>query len=272
MDNKNSILLIDPTFEPSNASNCSLLVKMGSKSFSYAIIDNENKKVNAVYDEQECEDGAKKLAERLKTDNYLTLPYQEVKIAIHTPNTIAIPVDLYDEENLSANAQFFTESHSNNLYVDQQVHFGFNTIFALPKSTDTTLSFIEAKKYQENAGLLKQAEQLNGPSLILDFSVGIVNVIYLNENKVIFQQGYEIDNSEEFNYYLLLMINQLNIDKSTIVYLSGIVHENDENYNCLLKYFNSIAFLTVDNELDQHVLDDMPSHYYTSLLALYKCV
>ena len=272
MDNKNSILLIDPTFEPSNASNNTLLVKIGSKSFSYAIIDDENKKVNAVYDEQECEDGAKKLAERLKTDNYLTLPYQEVKIAIHTPNLIAIPNELYNEESLSANAQFFTESHSNNLYVDEQVHFGFNTIFALPKSTDAALTFTEGKRYQENAGLLNQAEQLSGPSLILDFAVGVVNVIYLNENKVVFQQGYEIDNSEEFNYYLLLMINQLSIAKNSIVYLSGIVHENDENYNCLLKYFNSIAFLTVDNELDQQVLDDMPSHYYTSLLALHQCV
>ena len=114
MDNKNSILLIDPAFEPSTANNCSLLVKIGSKSFSYAIINSETNRVNAVYDEQECENVTSKFAERLKSDLYLSLPYQEVKIAINTPNAITVPDELFSEENLGANAQYFPANHSNN--------------------------------------------------------------------------------------------------------------------------------------------------------------
>ena len=272
MDNKNSILLINPTFEPSTSTNCSLLVKIGSKSFSYAIIDRETNKVNAVFDEQECEDAAKKLADRLKTDPYLTLDYQDVKIAINTPNSITIPTELYSEENIGANAQYFPEHHSNNIYVDAQQHFNFRTIFSLPKTTDDALNFTAAKRFHENAGLLNQAEQLNSASLILDFTVGNVNLIYLNDNRVIFQQSYEIADVEEFNYYLLLMINQLKVERSTMVYICGIIHENDHQYNCLLKYFNAIEFLTISNDLDQDILDDMPAHYYSSLLALSKCV
>lgn len=271
MDNKNSILLIDPAFEPSTANNCSLLVKIGSKSFSYAIINSETNKVNAVYDEQECENVTSKFAERLKTDPYLTLPYQEVKIALNTPNVINVPNELYSEENVGTNAQYFPANHSSNVYVDTQNHFGFKTIFSLPKTTEELLNFTNAKMFHENAGLLNQAEQLNAASLILDFTVGNVNVIYLTDNRVIFQQSYEIDDTEELNYYLLLMISQLKIDRSTKIYVCGIVHENDQNYNCLFKYFDNIEFLTVSNDLDQEVVEDMPAHYYSSLLALSKC-
>ncbi|TKC10728.1 DUF3822 family protein [Pedobacter polaris] len=271
MDNKNSILLIDPTFDPASAPSCNLLVKVGSKSFSYAIVNTETKKVNAVFDEQECENGAKKLIDRLKTDIYLGLPYQEVKIAVHTPNSIAIPLELYTADNLSSNAQFFTENHSGNLYVAHQSHFGFNTIFSLPTNTDEAINFASGKKYHENAGLLALAEQMKETALVLDFTVGSLSIIYLNNNQIIFQQSYEIDDIQEFNYYLLVMINQLNINASCNIYLTGIVHKNDEKYNCLLKYFNTIQFLTINNSLDQQVLDDMPAHYYSSLLALYQC-
>lgn len=271
MDNKNSILLIDPAFEPSTANNCSLLVKVGSKNFSYAIINNETSRVSAVYDEQECENVTSKFAERLKTDLYLTLPYQEVKIALNTPNVITVPEELFSEENVGANAQYFPEDHSGNVYIDSQDHFGFKTIFSLPQATSSVLNFTNPKFFHENAGLLNQAEQLNAASLILDFAVGSVNVIYLTNNRVIFQQSYEIDDAEELNYYLLLMINQLKIDRTAKIYVCGIIHENDQHYNCLSKYFDTIDFLTVSNDLDQEVVEDMPTHYYSSLLALSKC-
>lgn len=272
MDIKNSILLIDPTFEPSTANHCSLLIKIGSKSFSYAIINNETSKVSAIYDEQECDDFTSKFADRLKTDPYLTLPYQEVKIAHHTQHIITIPDELFSGENVGVNAQYFPANHSSNVYVDVQHYFGFKTIFSLPKTTEELLNFASAKMFHENAGLLNQAEQLNAASLILDFTVGNVNVIYLTDNRVIFQQSYEIDDAEELNYYLLLMINQLKIDRTANIYVCGIIHENDQHYNCLSKYFDTIDFLTVSNDLDQEVVEDMPTHYYSSLLALSKCV
>ena len=66
MNTKNSILLIDPAFDTNTAVNCSLLVKIGIDTFSYAILDKETNKIIAVFDEQECEDVSKTLSERLK--------------------------------------------------------------------------------------------------------------------------------------------------------------------------------------------------------------
>ncbi len=272
MDN-NSILLIDPTFDPAAASACNLLIKVGVDHFSYAIINKETNQVSAVFDQQECDDGAQQFAERLKTDTYLKLPYQQVKAAIHTANTIAIPNDLFNEADSESHAQFFTEAHSGKLYRQVQSHFGFTTIFTLPRATDEGLAELNnEKKLEQNAGLILLAEKLDENSLVLDFSVGAFNVLYIKDQQIVFQQNFEAENGEEFNYYVLLMINQLNIKPETTVQLTGIIHEGDEKYNCLLKYFSKVNFMTVNSSLNQEVLDDMPAHYYTNLLALDQCV
>jgi hypothetical protein len=272
--NNNSILLIDPTFNPATASVCNLLVNIGLDSFSYAIINKATKKVSAVFDEQECENGAQKFAARLESDSYLQLPYQEVKIAVHTLNTIAIPNDLFDETTLESHSKFFTAPHSGNLYSQAQSYFGFTTIFTLPKTVEDNLNgFKDGKKFQQYASLLSLAENSGESSLILDLTAGSFRVLYTKNQQVVFQQCYETENIEEFNYYILLMINQLNINlKETTLNLCGIIHQEDEKYNCLLKYFTKADFTSVNNHLNQEILNDMPAHYYTSLLALDQCV
>lgn len=273
MNNSNSILLIDPSFDPSTASTCNLLVKIGIDSFSYAIINKQNNKVIAIYDEQECEDVNLKLAERIKTDPYFSLAYNEVKIALPTPNAIAVPNVFYDEYSLKSHSKLFSGSHDR-LYTQAQYHFDFTSIFSISKTTDSMLTkhLPSAKKLQENTGLITIAEKLTDATLILDFSVGSFHAIYINNQQVVFQQCYQIEQIEEFNYYLLFIINQLAIDtKKTMLLLSGIIHEDDEKYNCMLKYFSNTQFIAIDEDLDQEILDDMPLHYYSNLLALNKC-
>ncbi|WP_199139086.1 DUF3822 family protein [Pedobacter sp. ASV12] len=273
MNSSNSILLIDPNFDPAKVSACNLLIKVGQDSFSYAIVNKETQQVNAVFDEQECENGLQKLSDRLKTDHYLTLPYQKVKVAVHTPNVIAVPNELYSEQLLANHTPYFIGSHTGSLYQQAHSHFGFTTVFALSKTAEDTLnSFNLSQLFTLDAGLLALAQNIGETGLLIDFTASSFQVLYLKNKQVVFQQNYEIDNLDEFNYYLLLIINQLGIEpKETPLFLSGIVHEGDERYNCLAKYFAQLQFVNGQPELDQSILDDMPSHYYSNLLALDQC-
>lgn len=273
MNNQNSILLIDPTFDPSNSINCSLLVRMGIDSFSYAILDKKTNKVSAVFDEQECEDVSQTFNERLNNDANLGLTFNEIKVAVYSENNISVPDLIYD---LQDNTSFFPQPHSGNLYTTVHSNFGFTSVFSFPKTSDEIVnqSFANSKKYHPNTALLKLAENIANTSLLLDFTAGCIYVLYLKEKQVVFQQCYEIENAEEFNYYLLLMIKQLTINSShTTAYISGIIDQNDDKYKRLNQYFNTIQFLDfVDYNLDQQILEDMPSHYYSTLLALDQCV
>jgi hypothetical protein len=268
-----NILLIDPAFNPETSTFCNLLIKVGMDSLSYAIIKDKNQVV-AVFDEQECENCDEKLSELLKTDPYLKLNYKAVKISVHTPNFITIPNDLYNEADLTSHTQYFIEPCTENLYVQPNTTLELNSVYTFPHLINNIIQYNwgEAKKLPQATGLVLLSSLLTQNVLLLDFTVGSFHILYKENNKLVFQQCFQIDNVEEFNYYLLLIVKQLNIDtKNTNVYLSGIIHQGDNRYNCLHQYFTSIEFLKINSDLDQQVLDDMPAHYYTSLLALDLC-
>ncbi|RZL36645.1 MAG: DUF3822 family protein [Pedobacter sp.] len=272
--NNNSILLIDPNFEPANSNHLSLLVKIGADTFSYAIIDEEEKLVHAVYDEQECESGYQKLSERLKTDTYLKLDYKNVKVATHTPNVIFVPQELFSKDNIELYTKYFKETTAKNVYVQPTLQQTFNTVFSLPSAVEKEISenWQESTKLLQNAGLIELASKVGKNSLFIDFTVGSFQLIYIQEQKIAFMQSYQFDDIEELTYYLLLIVNQLHINtKETDVRVCGIIHEDDDKWNCLSQYLGKPDFLVLDTPLDTNILDDMPAHYYTSLLALQQC-
>jgi len=275
-NDKNSILLVDPEFDPNTASDCNLLLKITPDSFSYAIIDRNSKQLKAVFDEQECEDIISSLTLALKQDVYLSLSFKDIKASVYTVNTVAIPDELYAEAELDVYAKFFTEEQSNTLYAQPEKKFGFTSIFNLHVFVEDMLNtyLTNAKRFEQNAPVLALAPVKSGNLLLLDFTVGSVNALLIKEEKMIFQNTYEISNSEEFNYYLVLMIQELQLDtKTTEILLSGIIHENDGSYSCISSYFNTISFhLPPAADIDYAILEDMPAHYYSSLLALDLCV
>ena len=276
MNSENSILLIDPAFDTNTSVNCCLLLKTSIDSISYAILDKEANKIVAVFDQQECEDVSNTLSDHLKNDVYLRLTFNEIKLAIYTENNISIPNSLYNSDNPKLDSKFFTQPYSENLYTTTHPNFGFTSVFSFSKITDEIISqsFANSKKYQPNDMLLKLAENIPDTSLLLDFTAGSIHMLFLKNKQVVLQQCYETANAEEFNYYILLIINQLSINlNETPVYISGIIHDGDEKYNCLKQYLGAVQFLNfVDFNLDQQILENMPSHYYTSLLALDQCV
>jgi hypothetical protein len=275
-NSKNSILLVDPEFDPSTAPDCNLLLKITSDSFSYAVIDKSSKQLKAVFDHQECEDVVTDLLAALKNDSYLRLPFGEIKVSVYTPNAIAVPDDLFDSEQLDNYANFFTETQSDILYTQPFARFGFTSVFNLEQFTEELLDtyLVNAARYEQNAPVLALGSPLAGISLVLDFTVGSFNALLVNDEKLIFQNSFQMENPEEFNYYLLLLIQELQINTAdTHVLISGIIHEEDGYYLCLQKYFSDIRFnLPPAGDIDHTILDDMPAHYYSSLLALDLCV
>lgn len=275
MSHKNSILLVDPEFDPSTAPDCNLLLKITADSFSYAIIDKTSNQLKAVYDQQECRDIAHDVSTKLKNDSYLNLPFKDIKVAVYTENSISVPNALFDAQNLDQYAKFFTEEQSDNLYIRPFSSYGFTSIFTLHRFIDEALadSLLSCKLFDQLAPVLAMAKDQSQKSLILDFTAVSFNAVVTDGEKMIFRNYYEVENTEEFNYYLLFIINQLELNtKECHVQLSGIVHENDHYYQCIAKYFKNISFNTpLSDQVDHKILDDMPAHYYSSLLALDIC-
>lgn len=275
MSHRNSLLLVDPEFDPGTAADCTLLLKVTADSFSYAIIDKNNDQLKAVYDQQESANVSKDLAAKIKNDPYLSLPYKEIKVSVYTGNSISIPNVFFDPEQLNQYAKYFSDPSSDHLYARPSASYGFTSIFTLQEHLDellnTTLN--SCVLFDHAAPILAITQTHENKLLTMDFTATSFNAAVTEGQQLIFRNYYEIENAEEFNYYLLLMINQLQIDcNHTSVLLSGIVHEEDERFRCIRKYFSTISFHQAGTKnLDQRILDEMPAHYYSSLLALDLC-
>jgi hypothetical protein len=272
--NKNSILLIDPNFEPNHSSNLTLLIKIGIDTFSYSIADEDRKLLYAVYDEQECEDGMEKFKERLATDAYLKLHYKLVKAAIYTPNLVFVPKAIFDEKQVNLYTQFFVDTDLKKIYIQSSEQQQFNYVFGIPSTFEDLISatWENVSLLPHEAGLLENVAESNHNQLIIDFTVGSFQLLYLKDKQLNFAQHYQFDGIDELTYYLLLIISQLGINtKQMSLKVCGIIHQGDDKWNLLAQHFNNIDLLVITNSIDANILDDMPVHYYTSLLALQQC-
>jgi hypothetical protein len=275
MNSKNSIILVDPDFDVSSAENCDLLIKVTADNFSYAVINGSDNRLVVLYDHQECENVVASLTTILTEDNHLAIPFRNVKASVYTANTIAIPNDLFDSGQLNSYAKFFGEAKSEQLHLQTLKGQPFTSIFNLDHDMEELLitRFGISKVYDHTAGLLASGQDFEGKRLTLDFTVGSFTAVLTEKAEMVFGNCYEIADAEEFQYYLLLMIKQLNIDTAaTKVYLSGIIHSDDTKFQAIEKYFSEVAFNIPDNgQLPNIILEDMPNHYYSNLLALQLC-
>jgi hypothetical protein len=272
---KNSILLLDPEFDPNMAPDCNLLLKITNDSFSYAIINQDNKSVKAVFDEQACSNVTHTLKTKIKNDPYLNYPYKEVKIAVTTDNCVTVPNELYNSKDLNAYINFFTKAPSKTLHVKNNGNFDFTSIFCLQQHLEDELDmhFKTASKHEQSEAVLNLAAHIEN-GLVFDFTALSFTAIQVVNGKLVFKNAFEIESGDEFNYFLLLLIKQLDLDlEQTPLYISGIINENDQNHRILQKYFKNAQFsLPQNKEIDCTILEDMPAYYYSSLLAIDLCV
>ncbi|HWW40531.1 DUF3822 family protein [Pedobacter sp.] len=275
MNIKNSLLLLDPQFDPNTAPDCNLLIKITNDSFSYAIINQESQHLKAIFDQQECPNISQTLHSNLKNDPYLQHPFKTVKVSVATDNSIAVPPELYQQKDIPSYLNFFSKNHRKQVYIQENKDFNFTSVFGFQPEFEDSLNstFENPVKFELTTPVLALAAGLSD-GLFLDFTARSFTVIYVTGSKLIFKNSYEIEDAEEFNYYLLLILTQLNIAREeTPVYISGIINEDDSRHQILQKYFKKLSFNFPQNKnVDCTILDDMPIYYYSSLLAIDLCV
>jgi len=277
MNNNNSILLVDQQFDPNAITNRNLLFKITADSFSYALLNTDAGRLEVLYDQQDC-DAAAALADRIQTDPYLSLAFNQIKAAVWSANTLTVPEVFYQQDAAQVFANYFHETvnYSDTLYTNAHEDYDFKTVFLLPKQIDQALNndgFAALEKYGQTAALLAMLKPAEADQLILDFTGNSFYALLFQAGKLVFQNSYAIEDDEEFTYYLLLIMQQLGLDPAqTRLMATGIINPGDSRYALLETYFPVLNILEPESEqINLTLLEDMPIHYYTSLLAINLC-
>jgi hypothetical protein len=277
MNNNNSILLVDPGFDPDTATNCDLLLKVTADSLSYAIVNTGNNRVEVLYDRQNFIHQQAEVGAAIQADPNLQLPFHQVKVCSYTINSIAIPNDFFKEELLDTYRPYFTDldNYSDDLHTAAVATQPFKTVFLLPRAIEDAInsSWPDAHRFEQSAPFLATPKPEQAHYLLLDFTAGSFYAMLVKDGALIFQNFYQTEDAEEFMYYLMLISRQLHLDPAqTDVLVSGIINSGDPQYQILAKRFRSVNLHTPGFQvLEETILEDMPAHYYTSLLALQLC-
>jgi hypothetical protein len=277
MNNNKSILLLDPNYDPNSAIPCNLLFKITADSISYAIVNTENNRVEVLYDRQDFIDHKQTLLPLLHADPYLKMSFNSVSVCSYTINSISIPNELFKQEELQSYRSYFTEPENyagdlNTYAVPTQT---FKTIFRFSNTVEEAIRtyWPEAKKLEQTAPLLSPPQTSRRLLLVLDFTAGSFQAMLFKENALIFQNFFLTEHADEFSYYLMLIFKQLELNPAEVdVRISGIINEGDAQHQFLKDHFGSVQMQAPEPAtLENSIMEDMPAHYYTSLLALQLC-
>jgi hypothetical protein len=277
MNNNNSILLVDPNFDPNATIHCNLLLKITSDSLSYVIVNNESKRVEVLYDRQSLPDQENEVLRLIHADPYLRLSFESVKVCSYTINSISIPYEFFNEADLDNYTAYFSqrENYSEQLNTLDAPYGNFKTLFLLPQVLEDAIHthWPNATKFEQTAGLLQEEQKASGLQLKIDFSAGSFFAMLQKEGELIFQNFFQTEDADEFTYYLMLIFKQLQLDPKQIdVLISGIINDGDAQQEVIAKYFRSVNWnIPTGQTAEDSILEDMPAHYYTSLLALQLC-
>ncbi|MGY3052178.1 hypothetical protein ACVWYG_000365 [Pedobacter sp. UYEF25] len=265
---KNSLLLADTDFASQPSNGCHLLLKISEDGFSYAILDQEQNVPKVLFSIEQSDLLLSKISKIFNSDRFLSLNFASVKAAVQTSNFLFIPEDLYEEK-----------------YIDNYKHF-LNYPDEIKKCHHKNLSLVTLLGLQpELKSLLPEKTVffpilsplwicLNAsldPCFLVDFGARSVSFLYQKSGTLLFQNSFAVSNIEEFNYFLLLLMQELNLVETIPVLIQGLADEHDDYTNCLKKYFLEVRLNIPNNLAYNQLTDQMPTHYFNTLLAIHLC-
>ena len=265
---QNSILLVDKNFISDSSVSLNLLIQLTEDSFSYAVIEHESNMVRVIYSLQNEEIQSETVEKIFEEHLHLSKNFKAIKSSVRSPNFTFTPDELFTESSRKALEKLFdTTQHLHHApHKELGIHTTFSTALdlekILPKQTNI-LSHLSPS--------LACIEKDKKDCLLLEFGSNSVSFLCLKDRKLQFQNHFMIDSLEEFNYFLLLVKQQLKLSKNEVILVQGLIDDDDDYFKCIESYFINVKINVIPTQLFGELIEEMPAHYFNSLLSLQQC-
>ncbi|MFD2164388.1 DUF3822 family protein [Paradesertivirga mongoliensis] len=268
----------DEKFNPAQTRDMQLLIKIAPGRFSYAIINEKESRLQVLYDSP-LSDGLNGMLSNLLSENeYLGSSFAAVKASVQTFNFTLIPTSYYTRDDLPNYENLIQASEETKTFISTINLEGINCVSALPSETIAALTnffpgirfFSQVEPFVE--GGLK-ANDTDAQKVFIQFNEKSVEVSLSNDDKLVFYNLFNVENADDFNYYILNILHQFKIEpQNTAVFLSGNIDAGDANYRRVEKYFKDIRFADSSQiTLFSSNFERLPKHQHFSLISLLLC-
>lgn len=273
-----------PTFkieaaEPHSHHN-SLLLFINPDAISSVIISNDDKFVSIhsyhLPQDASAETTAIHLKQILSHENVLKNEVSNTCVVYGYPSAVLAPEEAVNGTSEKMMMEMmYGEITDAVLKSDKIKSKNIKTVYAVPRQVDSVISFLFSNDCSKHLySLLAGIEGLNNDCLYCIFGSSYFTAMLLKEGKLQLVQSFQYKTPEDAAYYLLQLSHAYEMDTNTVqVKLNGMISAGSNLYNGISKYFLNIDFSELPQEFDYpDSIRDYPSHYFSHLLSLVKCV
>jgi len=199
-----------------------------------------------------------------QSDRLLRLAYRQVHIALLSPTTTLIPVDLYD----AARTRFYLEHNAvldkeHIVLEDKLFDVGTHQVYAFNQTIFETLQvqFPKAEFRHVLSDLIRAYGRLNRGKTVYANLIGTyIQIMVFDEKKLLFANTFTQHSEKDVMYFVGLIFNQLELDwKKNHLVLSGEIMPKSLSYLTLQKYIKHVEFINTPQYIFKH--DKAPANW-----------
>lgn len=269
--------LKDEKFDTSQG-DMQLLIKITPRRISYAIINAKENSLVVLHDSPIKDSIENSLNDISRDNDDFQLTFTAVKASVHTSNFTLIPTKYFTFDNMPEYEKLVQANGKSKTFISPINSDTIKCIKALNVQTTTPIinTLSNVRLFSQIEPLVEMGLKMadtNPNKLILQFGGDFFEACLISDEKLILYNLYQIKNSDDFNYYLLMIMEQLSINtKNTSVILAGNIEHRDENHNRVGKYFGDVRFADCTEIIKfSNVFDQSSKHRHLSLLGLLLC-
>ena len=279
------ICFIDKSFDPEQTNLYHLSIQISLDGFSFAILDIPKGKYTLLKSTNFFLKRPRllfmKVRELMTEDEHLNLKYKSVEIVYSSENFTLVPQVFYQQ---GAADKFFGFNHEieRGFVVDKTLLTKAEAwcIFNIPENLKEflVLKYPKATIRHNLYPLVERAlkENKNFPErkqVHLNFFRSYFELIVLSGTKLKLCNQFNYSGENDISYFVLYVFDQLKLlPDTTELVIHGQMRQTDPIYQTFKKYIRKTSFARPTSLYNySYTFSQLPDHYFTTLLDLYKC-
>lgn len=279
------ICFIDKSFDPEQTNLYHLSIQISLDGFSFAILDIPKGKYTVLKSTNFFLKRPRllfmKVRELMTEDEHLNLKYKSIEIVYSSENFTLVPQAFYQQ---GAADKFFGFNHEmeRGFMVDKTLLTKAEAwcIFNIPENLKEflVLKYPKATIRHNLYPLVERAlkENKNFPErkqVHLNFFRSYFELIVLSGTKLQLCNQFNYSGEDDISYFVLYVFDQLKLlPDTTELVIHGQMQQTDPIYQTFKKYIRKTSFARPTTLFNySYTFNQLPDHYFTSLLDLYKC-
>ncbi len=279
------ICFIDKSFDPEQTNLYHLSIQISLDGFSFAILDIPKGKYTVLKSANFFLKRPRllfmKVRELMTDDEHLNLKYKSIEIVYSSENFTLVPQVFYQQ---GAADKFFGFNHEieRGFVVDKTLLIKAEAwcIFNIPENLKDflVLKYPRATIRHNLYPLVERAlkENRNFPErkqVHINFFRSYFELIVLSGTKLLLCNQFNYSGENDISYFVLYVFDQLKLPPdSTELIIHGQMRPTDPIYQTFKKYIRKTSFARPTSLFNySYTFNQLPDHYFTTLLDHYKC-